>query len=103
MHKWFERVDKDNISEQVVNDRTYLDKIKEKFYTELHEVFLCIASTLLHIFLLDKGVDDIVEYRTRLGISLPNSNYQERDEEWEGFLDTKFKDTRQAWDYFLNK
>jgi hypothetical protein len=102
-HDWFVRFLEDNISEQAVEDRTSLDRIKYKFYTELHEGFLCIVSTLLHIFLLDKGVSDIVQYRPQLGTPLPNSDYQERDEEWEEFLDTKCKDTRQAWDYFLNK
>jgi hypothetical protein len=103
LHDWFERVVEDYISEQAVEDRTSLDRIKEKIYTELHDGFLCTISTLLHKFLLDKGVSDIVQYRPRLGTPLPNSNYQERDEEWEGFLDAKCKDTRQAWDYFLNK
>jgi hypothetical protein len=96
LHDWFERVVEDYISEQVVEDRTSLDRIKENFYTDLHKGFLCTIPTILRKFLLDKGVGDIVEYRPRLGTLLPNSNYQERDKEWEGFLDAKCKDTRQA-------
>ena len=61
----------------------------------MHDGFLCTISTLLHKFLLEKGVCDIIQYRPRIGTSLPNSNYQERDEEWEGFLNAKWKYTRQ--------
>jgi hypothetical protein len=103
LHDWLERIIEDYISEQAIEDRMSLDKIKEKFYTELHDGFFCTVPTLLHKFLLDKGVSDIVEYRPILGTPLPNRNFQERDEKWEAFLDAKCKDTREAWDYFLKK
>jgi hypothetical protein len=85
-----------------------LSKIKhllieyKKNYIDLHEGFLCTIPTMLHKFLLDKGVSDIVEYWPRLGTPLPNNNYKGRDEDWEGFLDKKWKDIRQTCDYFLN-
>jgi hypothetical protein len=32
-----------------------------------------------------------------------NSNWKEKKEEWEEFLEANCKDTREAWDYFLKK
>jgi hypothetical protein len=58
---------------------------------------------LLHKFLLDKGVRDIVEYRPLLANPPPNSNWEENKEEWEEFLEANCKDTREAQDYFLKK
>jgi hypothetical protein len=37
MHDSLERIIEDYISEQAIEYQTSLDKIKEKFYTELHE------------------------------------------------------------------
>jgi hypothetical protein len=54
LHDYFKTVVEDYISEQAFEDRTSLDRIKEKFYTELHEGFLFIVPTLLNKFLLDK-------------------------------------------------
>ena len=96
LHDWLERIIEDYISEQAIEDWTSLEKIKENFYTKLHDGFLCTVPTLLHKFLLDKGVNDIVEYQTRIGTPLPNSNFQERDEKWEVFIDTKWKNTRES-------
>ena len=103
MYDWLKIIIKDYILEQTIEDWTSLDKIKEKFYTELLDRFFYTILTLLHKFLLNKGVDDIIEYRPRLGTPLPNSNFQERDEKWESFLDAKCKDTRESWDYLLKK
>ena len=96
LHDWIERINDDYILEQAIEDQTSLDKIKEKLYTELHDEFFFMVLTLIHKFPLDKGVSDIVEYQPRLGTPLPNSNFQERDEKWEAFLDRKCKDIREA-------
>jgi hypothetical protein len=64
LHEWFERIVEYFISKQAIEDRTSLDKIKEKFYIDLHEGFMCTFLTLLHKFFLDKGVSDIVKYRS---------------------------------------
>jgi len=61
LHDWIERFIEDYILEQAVEDQTSLDKIKEKFYTKLHDGFFCTVPTLLHKFLLNKGVSDIVK------------------------------------------
>jgi hypothetical protein len=53
--------------------------------------------------MLDKGVKDIVEYQRHLGNPPPNSNWKEKQEEWEEFLKANCKDTRESWDYFLKK
>jgi len=58
---------------------------------------------LLHKFPSDKGVKDIVKYRPLLANPPPNSNWQEKQEEWEEFLETNCKDTREVWDYFMKK
>lgn len=80
LHKWVERIVKDYITYWAIEDRTSLDTVKEKFYTDLHKVFLCIAPRLLHKFMLDKGVGNIVEYRPWIRIPLPNRNLEEKDE-----------------------
>jgi hypothetical protein len=103
LHEWVERIVEDYITDQAIEDQTSLDTVKEKFYTDLHEGFLCTIPRLLHKFMLDKGVSDIVEYRPRLRIPLPNSNLEEKDEKWEEFLEAKCKDTKEAWDYFLSQ
>jgi len=89
LYDWLKIIIKDYILEQTIEDWTSLDKIKEKFYTKLHDVFFYIVPTLLHKLLLNKGVSDIIKYRPRFGTPLPNSNFQERDEKWDAFLDTK--------------
>jgi hypothetical protein len=82
---------------------TSLDTIKDKFYIELLEGFLCTIPILLHKFLLDKGIDNIVEFQPRLSTPPQNSHWEEREEKWAEFLEARCKDTKQAWDYFLRK
>jgi hypothetical protein len=62
MHDWLERIIEDYISEQAIEDRTSLNKIKEKLCIELHNGFFCTVLTPLHKLLLNKGLGDIVEY-----------------------------------------
>jgi hypothetical protein len=63
LHKWVERIVKDYITYRAIEDRTSLNTVKEKFYIDLHEGFVCIVPRLLHKFMLDKGVGNIVEYQ----------------------------------------
>jgi hypothetical protein len=93
----------DCIEDQAIKDRESIQTIKNKFYMKLHDGFLCTIPSLLHKFLLYKGVDDIVEYQPPLKNPPPNSNWQKKQEEWEVFLEANYKDTREAWDYFLKK
>jgi len=46
---------------------------------ELHEIFLCTIPRMIHKFLLNKGVGDIVEFRPQIGTPPQNSNWEERD------------------------
>jgi len=87
----------------VIEDRELVETIKNFFYMKLHDGFFFTVSSLLHNFLLDKGVEDIIEYQTILKIPPLNFNDQEKQEEWEEFIVSNCKDTREAWDYFLKK
>ena len=58
---WFEKIVDDFYEEQSVKDRTLVETMKEKFYTDLFEQFLCSLQTLLFKFLIKKGVAHIVE------------------------------------------
>jgi hypothetical protein len=62
LNEWFERIMQDYMEEKGIEDRDSVQTIKNKFYTELHDEFLCTIPSLLHKFLLDKGVSDIVQY-----------------------------------------
>ena len=62
LHDWLERIIEDYILEQAIEDWTSLDKIKETFYTKLHDGFFYTVPTFLLEFLLEKGFNDIIEY-----------------------------------------
>ena len=61
LSEWFEKIADDFCEEQAVEDRTSVETIKEKFYTDLTEQFICSLLTLLFKFLIEKGVGHIVE------------------------------------------
>ena len=61
MSEWFEKIADDFCEEQAVEDRTSVETIKEKFYTDFIEQFLCSLPTLLFKLLIEKGVGHIVE------------------------------------------
>jgi hypothetical protein len=60
LHDWIEIILESYISKQAIEDEMPLDKIKENIYTQLHDRFFCMVPKLLHKFLLNKGVGDIV-------------------------------------------
>jgi hypothetical protein len=62
LHDSLKRIIEYYISEQSIEYQMSLDKIKDKFYTELHDRFFYTLPTLLHKFLLNKGFGDIIEY-----------------------------------------
>jgi hypothetical protein len=102
--KWVGREDcEEYIEDQAVEDRESVQTIKNKFYTELHDGFLCTVPSLLHKFLLDKGVKWHCRVPTPLEISPSKLQLEKRQEEWEVFLEANCKDTREAWEYFLKK
>jgi ribose 1,5-bisphosphokinase PhnN len=66
LNEFFKRVVKYYIEYQEAEDTKSVQTIKNEFYNEFHDDFLCTIPSLLHKFLLEKGVDDIVEYRPPL-------------------------------------
>jgi len=102
-NEWFERIVEYYIEYQAVEYRELVQNIKNKFYIELHYGFLYTIPSMLYTFLLDKGADDIVDYRPPLTNPPPNSNWRERQEMWEEFLEDNYKDTKEVWEYFLKK
>ena len=66
LSEWFEKIADDFCEEQAVEDRTSVETVKEKFYTDLTEQFMCSLPTLLFKFLIEKGVRHIVEPRPPL-------------------------------------
>ena len=61
LSEWFEKIADDFCEEKAVEDRTLVETIKEKFYIDLTEQFLCSLPTLLFKFLIEKGVGHIIE------------------------------------------
>ena len=74
MSEWFEKITDDFCEEQAVEDRTSVETVKEKFYTNLTEQFLCSLPTLMFKFLIEKGVGHIVEPRPSFHGSPLNPN-----------------------------
>ena len=63
LSEWFEKIIDDFCEEQAVEDRTSVETVKDKFYIDLTEQFLCSLPTLLFKFLIEKGVGHIVKPR----------------------------------------
>ena len=61
MSEWFKKIADEFCEEQVVEDKTSVEIVKKKFYTDLTEQFLCSLLNLLFKFLIEKGVGHIVE------------------------------------------
>ena len=97
MSEWFEKIVDDFYEEQVVKDRTSVETVKEKFYTDLTEQFLCSLPTLPFKFLIEKGVGHIVEPCSSLHELPSNSNWAEKKKKWEKFI------AKREWEYFLSK
>ena len=74
LSEWFEKIIDDFYEEQAVEDRTSVETVKEKFYTDLTEQFMCSLLTLLFKFLIEKGVARIIEPRPSLHELPSNSN-----------------------------
>ena len=55
MLEWFERVVDEFYEERAIEERVYVNSIKGIFYNDLIEQFLCSLSTLLFIFLIERG------------------------------------------------
>ena len=74
LSEWFEKIADKFCEEKAIEERTSVETIQKKFYTDLTEQFLCSLPTLLFKFLIEKGVDHIVEPCLSLHELPPNSN-----------------------------
>ena len=97
MSEWFEKITDDFYEEQAVEDGTSVETLKEKFYTDLTEQFLCSLPTLLFKLLIEKGVGHIVKPHPSLRKPPLNHNWAEKQKRWEKFI------AEREWEYFLSK
>ena len=95
--EWFKKMPNKFCEEQAVEHRTSVEIVKEKFYIDLIEQFLCSLPTLLFKFLIEKGVGHIVERHPPLHELPSNSNWAEKQRKWEKFI------VEREWEYFLSK
>ena len=78
LSEWFEKITDEFCEEQAIEERTSVETIQKKFYTDLTEHFLCSLLTLLFKFLIEKGLGHIVEPRPSLHEPPLNSNWAEK-------------------------
>ena len=97
LSKWFEKIIDEFCEEQAIEERTSVEIIQKKFYTNLTEQFKCSLPALLFKFLIEKGVGHIVDSCTSLQKQPPNSNWVEKQKKWEKFI------AEREWEYFLSK
>ena len=84
--EWFKKIADDICEEQAVEDRTSVETVKDKFYIDLTEQFLCSLPTLLFKFLIEKGVGHIVKPCPSLHRLPLNPNWAEKQKRWEKFI-----------------
>ena len=94
---WFEKITDKFCEEQVIEERTSIETIQNKFYIDLTEQFLCPLLTLLSKFLIEKGEGHIVEPRPSLREPPQNTNWADKQKKWEKFI------VEREWEYFLSK
>ena len=78
LSEWFEKIIDEFCEEQAIEERTSMETIQKKLYTDLTKQFLCSLLTLLFKFLIEKGVGHIVEPRPSLHELPSNSNWTEK-------------------------
>lgn len=61
LSKWFEGIVDDFCKEQVIEERTSIDEVKQRFHDDFHDSFLCIFLKPLFKFPIYKGIAHIVE------------------------------------------
>ena len=86
LSEWFENITDEFCEEQAIEERTSVETIQKKFYTDLTKQFLCSLPTLLFKFLIENRVGHIVEPRPLLCEPPQNTNWAEKQKKWEYFL-----------------
>ena len=94
---WFEKIVDEFYEEHSIEERTSVETIQNKFYTDITDKLLCSLPTLLFKFLIEKRVGHIVESCPSLHEPPPNSNWVEKQRKWEKFIDER------EWEYFVSK
>ena len=97
MSEWFEKIADEFCEEQAIEERTSVETIQKKFYTDLTEQFLCSLPTLLFKFLIEKGVGHIFKPCTLLCEPQQNTKWAKKQKKWEKFI------AEREWEYFLSK
>ena len=97
LSEWCENIVDDFCEEQALEDRTSVETVKAKFYTDFTDQFMCSLPTLLFKFLIEKGAGHIVEPQPPLYEPPSNTNWAEKQKKWEKFI------AEREWEYFLNK
>ena len=97
MSEWLERITNEFCEERTVDERFFVDSIKERLYKDLTEHFLCSFHILLFNFFIDKGVGHIVEPRLLLIEPPSKKNWVAKQKEWEKFVEEG------EWEYFIRK
>ena len=97
LSEWFEKITDDFCEEQAVEDRTSMENVKVKFYTDFTEKLLCSLPTLPLKFLIKNRAGHIIEPRPPLCEQPPNTNWAEKQRKWEKFI------VEREWEYFLSK
>ena len=97
LSEWFEKITDEFCEEQAIEERTSVEAVQKKFYTDLTEQFLCSLPTLLFKFLTKKGVGHIIEHHPLLCEPPQNTNWVEKQKKWEKFI------AEREWEYFLSK
>ena len=86
MSEWFKKIADELCEEQAVEDRTSVETVKEKFYTDLAKQFLCSLPTFIFKFLIEKGVGHIVEPHPSLRRPPLNHDWAKKQKRWEKFI-----------------
>ena len=54
LSEWFEKITGEFCEEQAIEERTLVETVQKKFYTDHTEQFMCSLPTLLFKFLIEK-------------------------------------------------
>ena len=74
LSEWFEKITYEFCEEKAIEERTLVETVQKRFYTDLTKQFMCSLSTLMFKFLIEKGVGHIIEPRPSLHEPPQNSN-----------------------------
>jgi len=93
---WLENICDDYCEYVATETHSSLQRIERQFYTDLHKGFFCTILTLIHKFLIDKGVGHI--FKPRPPLHTPsNMNLEKKLKDWERFIQER------EWEHFLHK